>query len=206
MKFARNLAALRKKMGMTQEQLAERCGVSRTALAKWENGTTLPSLYMVYDISKIFNVTVDELLNGDMGNVPDNSIERFAGQLDRIEKKLSNMNVNCKLDLYEEYCNFCDKEEHNDEDDISADAYAYFGEEAADKGNYGEAIRYFEAALTHGDIQAVDAIMSIYSEILDMYAYQDKDAEYLDCKLEIAHKMQEYGKILEKEIMRRKLC
>lgn len=206
MKFARNFTALRKKMGMTQEQLAERCGVSRAALAKWENGTTSPSLEMVDNISKIFNVTIDELLHDDMGNVPDNSIEKFAGQLDRIEKKISNMNVNCKLDLYEEYCNFCDKEEHNDEDDISADAYAYLGEEAADKGNYGEAIRYFEVALAHGDIQAVDAIMSIYSEILDMYAYQDKDAEYLDCKLELAHKMQEYGKILEKEIIRRKLC
>ena len=205
MKFARNFTALRKKIGITQEQMAERCGVSRGALAKWENGVTVPNLYMVDEISKIFNVTVDELMHGDIENVPDNSIERFAGQLDRIEKMLSSRSVNFNLDLYEEYCDYCSKEEYNNEESIPSDAYAYFGMEAVDKGNYEEAIKYYEAALTHGDIYVIEPIMEIYNEILDIYAYQEKEAEYLKFKLELAQKMQQYGRIMEKEIKKRLL-
>lgn len=38
--FARNFVTLRKKENLTQEQIAEKCGVSRQAVTKWENGVS----------------------------------------------------------------------------------------------------------------------------------------------------------------------
>lgn len=62
--FSKNFNALRKKNNVTQEKMAEQCGVSRAAVAKWENGSSKPDLYMADSIAKFFNVTVDELLHG----------------------------------------------------------------------------------------------------------------------------------------------
>ena len=61
--FKDNLLTLRKKNRMTQEELAERMGVSRQALAKWESGETIPDLDKSRAIAAIFNVTLDDLAN-----------------------------------------------------------------------------------------------------------------------------------------------
>lgn len=53
---------LRKLSGMTQEQLAEKLSVSRQTISKWETGTTSPDLESVVRISKIFQVSLNELL------------------------------------------------------------------------------------------------------------------------------------------------
>lgn len=53
---------LRKLSGMTQEQLAEKLNVSRQTISKWETGTTSPDLESVVRISKIFQVSLNELL------------------------------------------------------------------------------------------------------------------------------------------------
>lgn len=54
---------MRKLHGMTQEDLAEKVGVSRQAVAKWESGESLPDLEKARILSDVLNVSLDELAN-----------------------------------------------------------------------------------------------------------------------------------------------
>lgn len=65
MEFSEKLRELRKQSGMTQEQLAERLYVSRTAVSKWESGRGYPALDTLQQVAKVFSVTVDALLGGE---------------------------------------------------------------------------------------------------------------------------------------------
>lgn len=73
MEIGKKLNQLRKLSGMTQEQLAEKLNVSRQTVSKWEAGSTLPDLENMVRISKIFCVSLDNLLmEGDAGMVNKN--------------------------------------------------------------------------------------------------------------------------------------
>ncbi|MBR5239508.1 MAG: helix-turn-helix transcriptional regulator [Clostridia bacterium] len=63
MEFGEKLQELRKKKGLTQEELAEKLYVSRTAVSKWESGRGYPNIESLKAIAKFFLVTVDELLS-----------------------------------------------------------------------------------------------------------------------------------------------
>ena len=52
----------RKRLGMTQEQLAERMGVSAQAVSKWENNLSCPDISVLPELAAIFGISVDELL------------------------------------------------------------------------------------------------------------------------------------------------
>lgn len=65
MEFHEKLQELRKKKGLTQEELAEALYVSRTAISKWESGRGYPSIDSLREISNFFSVSIDELLSGD---------------------------------------------------------------------------------------------------------------------------------------------
>ena len=65
MEFNEKLQELRKREGMTQEELASKLYVSRTAISKWESGRGYPNIESLKAISKLFGVTVDELLSSD---------------------------------------------------------------------------------------------------------------------------------------------
>ena len=65
MEFNEKLRNLRKQKGITQEELAEKLFVSRTAVSKWESGKGYPSIDSLKMISKFYSVTVDELLSGE---------------------------------------------------------------------------------------------------------------------------------------------
>lgn len=65
MEFNEKLQMLRKKSGLTQEQLAEQLYVSRTAVSKWESGKGYPNIESLKCISKLFSVSIDELLSSD---------------------------------------------------------------------------------------------------------------------------------------------
>lgn len=73
MKMEEKIITLRKKLGWSQEDLAEKMNVSRQAISRWENGTALPDAQNVLQLSKLFNVTTDYLLNDDYnsdGDIP----------------------------------------------------------------------------------------------------------------------------------------
>lgn len=63
------LYCLRREKRITQAELAEKLGVSNKAVSKWETGDAMPETSLLVPISKIFNVTVDELLNGARAEV-----------------------------------------------------------------------------------------------------------------------------------------
>ena len=62
MNFSEKLKEIRKKEGISQEQLAEKIGVSRQAITKWETGKGLPDAENMVIIAEIFKTTIDELL------------------------------------------------------------------------------------------------------------------------------------------------
>jgi transcriptional regulator with XRE-family HTH domain len=65
MEFNEKLQELRKRKGLTQEELAEALYVSRTAISKWESGRGYPSIDSLKAIAGYFSVTIDDLLSGD---------------------------------------------------------------------------------------------------------------------------------------------
>ncbi len=64
MNMSERIVKLRKSRGMSQEALAEKAGVSRQAVSKWEAGQSDPELEKVIVISEIFGVTTDYILKG----------------------------------------------------------------------------------------------------------------------------------------------
>ena len=65
MKLSEKIVKLRKINGWSQEDLAERLNVSRQALSRWEGGTAQPDATNILQLSKLFGVTTDYLLNDE---------------------------------------------------------------------------------------------------------------------------------------------
>ena len=61
--FKDNLIHLRKLNHMTQEDIAEKLGVTRQAVAKWESGETMPDLEKSRQLAEIFRVSLDDMAN-----------------------------------------------------------------------------------------------------------------------------------------------
>jgi len=59
---SQNLVNLRQSMNWTQDDMAKELNVSRQAFSKWENGISLPNLEILLSLSKIFNITINEIL------------------------------------------------------------------------------------------------------------------------------------------------
>ncbi|MDE6302688.1 MAG: helix-turn-helix domain-containing protein [Clostridia bacterium] len=62
--FGEFLYKLRKEKGMTQAELADELGITNKAVSKWETGESMPETSQLLPLSRIFGVTVDELLSG----------------------------------------------------------------------------------------------------------------------------------------------
>lgn len=65
MAFAEKLKFLRKQAGMSQEQLAEKLGVSRQAVTKWETDAGIPDIENIMAVSALFEISIDELLSNE---------------------------------------------------------------------------------------------------------------------------------------------
>ena len=63
--LSENLYNLRKLHKFSQEQVADRLGVSRQAVAKWETGETAPDIHNCMALAQLYDVSVDELVNYD---------------------------------------------------------------------------------------------------------------------------------------------
>ena len=59
------LKNLRKEKGITQEQLAEKLGVSNRTVSRWETGSNLPDLGMLIELANLYNVDIRELIDGE---------------------------------------------------------------------------------------------------------------------------------------------
>ena len=63
--IGKNILTLRRLRGLTQEELAERVGVSRQAVAKWESGESTPDLASCCTLAELFRVSLDDLVRFD---------------------------------------------------------------------------------------------------------------------------------------------
>ncbi len=88
-----NIAALRKKAGMTQEELSEKMCVTAQAVSKWENDLSYPDIENIRSMAKLFGVTVDELLNGQK-DVP----ELKSSEPEKVAKRILHIYTNVKSD------------------------------------------------------------------------------------------------------------
>lgn len=59
------IAAMRKEQKLTQEQLAEKLGISNRSVSRWENGKTMPDLSMMEELCKVLEISLPELLRGE---------------------------------------------------------------------------------------------------------------------------------------------
>ena len=87
MNFSDKLQKIRKENNITQEGLADRLNVSRQAVSKWESGLAYPDTEKLIQISKIFNVSLDELINDNVDTnkgVGSNKKIDFMGILNEI--------------------------------------------------------------------------------------------------------------------------
>lgn len=65
MKFNEKLVMLRKQQNLSQEQVSEKLGVARQTISKWELGETTPEMDKLIILSKLYDITLDELMKED---------------------------------------------------------------------------------------------------------------------------------------------
>ena len=63
--LGKRISSHRKKLGMTQDQLAEKLGVTAQAVSKWENDQSCPDIMLLPQIAELYGTTTDILLRGD---------------------------------------------------------------------------------------------------------------------------------------------
>ena len=89
MNLGNKIVSLRKKNNLSQEELAEKVGVTRQTISKWELEETAPDINQAKTLSKIFNVSLDELTNNNINSILTEKIsntERLAGITIKILK------------------------------------------------------------------------------------------------------------------------
>lgn len=88
-----SIKKFRKQKGYTQKQLAEKAGISRTALIRYENGETSPSSQILQQIAAVLEVSVSVLI--DEGDDAEEKLKPFLENIKHVQNKLS------RRDLYE---------------------------------------------------------------------------------------------------------
>lgn len=83
MSFSENLQHLRKKEGMTQEQLAERLDVSRQAVSKWESAQSYPEMDKILQICEMFHCDMNTLVQGDVTESEKEDTAGYEQQMNR---------------------------------------------------------------------------------------------------------------------------
>ena len=84
MNLGNNLFQARKKAGLSQEAVAEKLGVSRQTISKWETDETLPDIYQSKKLSKLYNLSLDNLIEFDVElNEIEKEIEKSSEDRDK---------------------------------------------------------------------------------------------------------------------------
>jgi len=87
-KIGRFLKDLRKERGVTQEQLAERLGVSNRSVSRWENGVTMPDFDLLIQIAKLYDVEIEEILDGER------KVKKVDRETEATMQKIADYNKN----------------------------------------------------------------------------------------------------------------
>ena len=82
------LKQLRKQQNMTQQMLADKLGVTNRSVSRWENGNTMCDLDILVELSKMYNVSISEILNGEKDKADDEMIiVEYANKKQNIFRK-----------------------------------------------------------------------------------------------------------------------
>ena len=89
MKFGENLYHLRKDAKMSQEKLAEKVGVSRQSVSKWENGEAYPEMEKILKICKIFHCKLNDIIHDDIQDIDslDEDVKMSIVKFEREKQK-----------------------------------------------------------------------------------------------------------------------
>ena len=90
-KIGKFIAECRKKQNLTQSQLAEKLGITDRAISKWENGRAMPDSSLMLDLCSILNISVNELLSGEVIGMENNDKKNEQLLLD-IAKEVETKN------------------------------------------------------------------------------------------------------------------
>ena len=94
---ANRLQQLRKANGYSQDVLAEKLGISRQAVSKWERAESSPSVDNLLDLAKLYGITVDEMLNTDGDKVviktQNNTKKDIKGKLKSLISKANDFGI-----------------------------------------------------------------------------------------------------------------
>lgn len=99
MALSEKLTELRKREGMSQEQLADRLGVTRQSVSKWESGTAVPELVKLISLSDVFGVSIDYLVK-DTWEEPEAAGREPSSDTARLEQKVDDLTRYVKGKVY----------------------------------------------------------------------------------------------------------
>ena len=84
-KLAKNIRDHRKRLGLTQDQLAERLQITLGTVSKWERGSSEPDLGYIMDLAELFHISVDALIGFSMhGSNADEEAERIENLINKL--------------------------------------------------------------------------------------------------------------------------
>ena len=162
-----NIRSLRKKQGLTQEQLAEMLGVTPGAVYKWEAKLSIPDISIIVELADFFDVSVDVLLGYDIKG------KSRAEALARIKNYVLDHNKECFIEsekALKKYPNSFDVVI------VAADCYRLFGFSENDSAALRRGIELYNRALAlfsqNTDPEISEAL--IYRKIADSYISLDE--------------------------------
>lgn len=91
--LADKIIYLRKKSGWSQEELAEKLGVTRQSVSKWEGAQSVPDLERILQLGKVFGVSTDYLLKDDMeteDSVSESDVDNDGSPLRKVSMEEAN--------------------------------------------------------------------------------------------------------------------
>ena len=94
-KIGKFILKCRKEKGLTQEQLAEKLGVTSKSISRWENGNTMPDYSLLKELCNELDINVNELLSGekikgnDYMNKSEENLIKLRKQIDKRKKVLT---------------------------------------------------------------------------------------------------------------------
>ena len=106
--ISKYLQLLRKKHNYTQDELAKRLDISRQAVSKWETGTAIPDLEVLLKISKLYGITINDILEPNiptkkiidfeqLSKVPENELREILEQYDMTSLVIASMGASPEI-------------------------------------------------------------------------------------------------------------
>ena len=111
--ISKHLQLLRKKHGYTQDDLAKKLKVSRQAVSKWETGTTIPDIEVLLELSKLYGLTINEIIEPNIQSqkitdfeqlsiIPEDELKDILKQFDEKSLVVASMGASPEIsDLLE---------------------------------------------------------------------------------------------------------